>query len=203
MNLKEVILSISLIMCNTKSLTTKTRESMNAYKSEIESEKKSDCCFISLCCLLLPLTISFLLRGNSVTSIAVDSLLCQLWSRYEFVKALSKFTGSSSRICECFHWCGNWEYWCWHPSKIRYLFYWECTPGSSAELMLLPVLLLWLCFWTWWCVTDQYSAIQVIPDNNWWLFQGFWQCPLLSSDALFLMISKAVLLWSVLLFIAS
>ena len=201
-NLKKAILLISLTMCDTESLTTEVRESINACKSEIELKEKSDYCFINLCCLLLLLTISFLLKGNSVTSVAVNLLLCQLWFKYKFVKILSEFTDSSFRICECFHWCGNQEYWHQHLSEIRYLFCWECISDSSAELILLLVLLLWLCFWIWWCVADQYSVIQVIPDNNWWLFQGFWQCPLLSSDALFFMIFKAVLLWSVLLFIA-
>ena len=188
-------------MCDTESLTTEVRESMNAFKNEVESEEKSVCCFINLCYLLLPLTISFLPRGNPVTSVAVNSSLCQLWSRYKFVRALSKFTDNFFRVCKCFHWCSNQEYWCWHPSEIRYLFCWECIPDSSAELMLLPVLLLWLCSWIWWHVADQYSAIQMIPNNNWWLFQSFWQCPLLSSDALFFMMLKAVFLWSVLLFI--
>ena len=140
-NSKEVILSVSLAMCNTESLTTKTRKSMNAFKNEIESEEESVCCFISPHYLLLPLTISFLLRGNLITSVTVDSSLCQLWFRYKFVKALSEFTGSSFRICKCLHWCGNWEYWCWCSSEIRYLFCWECTPDSSAELILLLVLL--------------------------------------------------------------
>ena len=78
MNSKEVILSVSLAMCNTESLTTKTRELINAYKSEIESEKKFVCCFINLHCLLLPFTILFLPKGNLIISIAVDSLFCQL-----------------------------------------------------------------------------------------------------------------------------
>ena len=102
-NLKEVILSINLTMCNTESLTTETRKSINICKNEIESEKKSDCYFINLYHLLLPLTISFLLKGNPVTSVAVDSLLCQLWFRYKFVKALLKFTDDFFRIYECFH----------------------------------------------------------------------------------------------------
>ena len=147
-DLKEVILSVSLVMCDTESLTTKIRESMNAFKSEIESEKKSVCYFIDFCHFLLPLTIFFLFRDNFVISVAVDLLLCQLWSRYKFVRALSEFTDDSFRVCKCFHWCDNWEYWCWCPSEIRYLFCWECTSGSSVELMLLPVLLLWLHFWT-------------------------------------------------------
>ena len=121
-NLKKVILSVSLAMCDTESLTTEIRESINACKSEIKSEKKFAYCFIDFYYLLLPFTIPFLLKGNSVTSVVVDSLLCQLWSRYKFVKALLKFTDSFFRICKCFHWCGNWEYWCWYPLKIRYLF---------------------------------------------------------------------------------
>ena len=103
MNSKEAILSVSLTMCNTESLTTEARESINACKNEIESKKKSGCCFIDPYCLLLSLTISFLPKGNPVISVAVDLLLCQLWFRYKFVKALSEFTGSSFRICECFH----------------------------------------------------------------------------------------------------
>ena len=181
-------------MCNTESLTTETRESMNACKSEIESEEKSVCCFIDLHCLLLPFTIPFLFKGNPVTSVAVDLLLYQLWFRYKFVKALSKFIDDSFRICECFYWCGNQEYWHWCSSEIKYLFCWECTSGSSAELMLFLILLFWLCFWTWWHITGQYSAIQMILNNNRWLFQSFWQCPFFSSDVLFLMTSKAVFL---------
>ena len=65
-------------MCNTESLTTEVRELMNAYKNEIESEKESGCCFIDSHCLLLPFTISFLLKDNLITSVAVDSSLCQL-----------------------------------------------------------------------------------------------------------------------------
>ena len=123
MNSKEIILSVSLAICNTESLTTEVRESMNTCKNEVESEEKSDCCFINLHCLLLPFIISFLFRGNPITSVVVDSLLCQLWFRYKFVKALSEFTDDSFRVCECFHWHGNQEYWCQHPSEIRYLFY--------------------------------------------------------------------------------
>ena len=78
MNLKEAILSVSLAMCDTESLTTEIRESMNACKSEIELKKKSACCFINSHYLLLPFTISFLLKNNSVIFITVDSLLCQL-----------------------------------------------------------------------------------------------------------------------------
>ena len=78
MNSKKVILSVSLAMCDTESLTTEARESMNAFKSEVKSEEKSAYCIIDLYYLLLPLTISFLLKGNPVTSVAVDSSLCQL-----------------------------------------------------------------------------------------------------------------------------
>ena len=78
MNLKKVILSVNLAMCNTKSLTTEIRKSMNIFKNEIKLKKKSVYCFINLHCLLLSLTISFLFRGNSVISVAVDLLLCQL-----------------------------------------------------------------------------------------------------------------------------
>ena len=102
-NSKKVILSVSLAMCDTESLTTEARESMNAFKSEVESEEKSVCCFINPCHLLLPLTIFFLFKGNSVTSVAVDSSLCQLWFRYKFVRALSEFTGNFFRVCKCFH----------------------------------------------------------------------------------------------------
>ena len=123
MNLKKAILSVNLAMCNTKSLTMKIRELMNACQNEIELKKKSVCCFISLCCFLLSLTISFLFRDNPVTSVAIDLLLCQLWFRYKFFKALSKFTDDFSRICKCFHWCSNWEYWHQCSSEIRYLFY--------------------------------------------------------------------------------
>ena len=145
MNLREVILSVSLAMCDTESLIMKTRKLMNACKSEIELKKKFICCFINFCCFLLSFIIYFLLKGNSVTSVAVDSLLCQLWFRYRFVKALSEFTGDFFRICKYFHWYDNWEYWCWCPSEIRYLFCWECIPDSLAEFMLLLILLLWLC----------------------------------------------------------
>ena len=188
-------------MCNIESLITKIRESMNAYKSEIELKKRFIYYFINLCCFLLSLIICFLLKSNLIIFVVVGSLLCQLWFRYRFIKTLLKFIDSFFRICECFHWCSNWEYWCQHPSEIRYLFYWECTPDSSTEFMLLSVLLLWLCFWIWWYVADQYSAIQMIPDNNWWFFQGFQQCLLLSSNVLFFMAFKAVLLQSVLLFV--
>ena len=78
MNSKKVILSVSLIMCNTESLITEIRESMNAFKSEVESEKKSVYCFINPHHLLLPFTISFLFKGNFITFVAVDSSLCQL-----------------------------------------------------------------------------------------------------------------------------
>ena len=78
MNSREAILSVSLAMCDTESLTTEIRESMNTYKNEIESEKESVYCFINPHYLLLPLTIFFLPKGNPVTSVAVDSLLCQL-----------------------------------------------------------------------------------------------------------------------------
>ena len=78
MNLKEVILSVSLAMCDTESLITEARESMNACKNEVESKKKFDCCFINLYYFLLSLIISFLLKGNSVISVVVNSLLCQL-----------------------------------------------------------------------------------------------------------------------------
>ena len=149
MNLKKAILSVNLTICDTESLITEIRKSMNVYKNEVELKEKSVCCFINPCHLLLPLTISFLLKGNLITSIAVDLLLCQLWFRYKFIKTLLKFTDSSSRICECFYWRSNWEYWHWHPLEIRYLFCWECTPSSSAEFMLLLVLLLWLHSWTW------------------------------------------------------
>ena len=147
MNSKKAILSINLTMCNTESLTTETRKSMNAFKNEVESEKESACCFINPHCFLLPLTIFFLFKSNFVISVAVDSSLYQLWSRYKFVKALSEFTGSFFRICKYLHWHSNWEYWCWCPSEIRYLFCWKYTPDSPAELMLLSVLL-WLCSWT-------------------------------------------------------
>ena len=78
MNSREAILSVSLTMCDTESLTTEARESMNACKSEVELKEKFAHCFINPHCLLLPLTIPFLPRGNPITSIAVDSLLCQL-----------------------------------------------------------------------------------------------------------------------------
>ena len=146
MNLKKTILSVSLAMCNTESLTTETRESMNACKNEVESEEKSDCCFIDSHHLLLSLTIFFLFKNNSVISIAVDSSLCQLWSRYKFIKALSEFTDDFFRICKCFHWHSNQEYWHQHSSEIRYLFCWECIFSSQTELILLSVLLLWLYF---------------------------------------------------------
>ena len=147
-NSRKVILSVNLAMCDTESLITEIKKSMNACKSEVKSEEKSVCCFIDFHHFLLPFTISFLFKSNSVTSVTVDLLLCQLWFRYKFIKALSEFTDSFFRICECFHWCGNWEYWHQHPSEIRYLFYWECISDSSAEFMLLSVLLLWLHFWT-------------------------------------------------------
>ena len=78
MNLMKVILSVNLIMCDIESLTTETRESMNAFKNEVESEKGSVCCFINPYCFLLSLIISFLFRDNPVTSVAVNSSLCQL-----------------------------------------------------------------------------------------------------------------------------
>ena len=190
-------------MCNTESLTTEVRESMNVFKNKVKLEEKSVCYFIDFYYLLLLLTISFLLRGNSVISVAVDSSLCQLWFRYKFVRALSEFTDNSFKVCECFHWCSNQEYWCWHSSEIRYLFCWECISDSSIELMLLSVLLLWLHFWIWWCIAGQYFAIQMIPNNNWWFFQSFQQCSLLFSDVLFFMMFKTVFLWSVLLFVTS
>ena len=142
MNSKKAILSVNLAMCNTESLTIEIRESMNTCKNEVESEKKSDCCFINLCHFLLPLTIFFLLRGNSVISVAVDSLLCQLWFRYKFFKVLPEFIDGFSRIYKCFHWHSNWKYWHQHPSEIRYLFYWECISDSLVEFMLLSVFLL-------------------------------------------------------------
>ena len=103
MNLKKIILSVSLIMCNTESLTTEIRKSINVYKNEIELKKKFVYCFINFHCFLLSFTISFLFKSNLITFIAVDSLLCQLWFRYKFIKALSEFTDSFSRICKCFH----------------------------------------------------------------------------------------------------
>ena len=78
MNLREIILSVSLVMCDTESLITEARKSMNAYKNEVESEKKSVCYFIDFHYLLLPLIIFFLLKSNSVTSVVIDSLFCQL-----------------------------------------------------------------------------------------------------------------------------
>ena len=122
-NLREIILSVSLTMYNTESLTIEIKELINIYKSEIELKKKSVYYFINFYYLLLPLTISFLLKSNSVTFIVVDLLFCQLWFKYKFVKALLKFTDSFFRICECFYWHSNQKYWCWHPSEIRYLFY--------------------------------------------------------------------------------
>ena len=148
MNLKKAILLVSLAMCNIESLTTKVKKSMNACKSEIESEEKSAYCFINPHCFLSSFTIFFLFKSNSVISVAVDLLLCQLWFRYKFVKTLSEFTDNFFRICKCFYWYGNQEYWCWCSLKTRYLFYWECSPDLSAEFMLFLILLLWLCFWT-------------------------------------------------------
>ena len=100
---KEAILLISLAMCDTESLTTEVRESINACKSKVESEEKFAYCFINSYYLLLPLTILFLLKSNLIISVAVDLLLCQLWSRYKFVKALSEFTDGFSKIYECFY----------------------------------------------------------------------------------------------------
>ena len=77
-NLKEVILSVSLVMCDTELLTTEIKKSINTYKSEIELKKKSVCYFINLYCFLLLLIISFLLRGNFITSVIINLLLCQL-----------------------------------------------------------------------------------------------------------------------------
>ena len=140
-NSRKVILSVSLTMCDTESLTTEIKKSINTFKNEVESEEESAYCFINSHCFLLSLTISFLFRGNLITSVVVDSSLYQLWFRYKFVKALSEFTDGSFRICKCFHWHSNQKYWCWHPSEIRYLFCWECTSDSPVELILLLVLL--------------------------------------------------------------
>ena len=139
---KEVILLVNLAMYDTESLTTEARELMNTFKSEVESEERSVCCFIDFHYFLLSFTIFFLFKNNSVTSVVVDLLLCQLWFRYKFVRALSEFINDSFRICKCFHWCSNQEYWHQCSSEIRYLFCWECIPDSSAELMLFLVLLL-------------------------------------------------------------
>ena len=141
-NSKEIILSVSLGMCNTESLITEIRELINVCKNKIKLEEKFICCFIDLYCLLLSLTIFFLFKGNFITSVAVDSLLCQLWFRYKFVKALSEFIDGFSKIYKCFHWHSNWKYWHQHLSEIRYLFYWECISDSSVEFMLLSVFLL-------------------------------------------------------------
>ena len=88
-NSKEVILLVSLIMCDTELLTMKVKESMNACKSEMRLEERFVYYFISLYYFLLLFTISFLFKSNFVTSVAVDLSLCQLWFRYKFVEVLS------------------------------------------------------------------------------------------------------------------
>ena len=103
MNFKKAILSVSLIMYNTKSLITEIRKLINVYKNEVELEEKFVYYFINLYYFLLFFTISFLFKSNLITFIIVNSLLYQLWFRYKFIKVLSKFTDSFFRIYKCFH----------------------------------------------------------------------------------------------------
>ena len=78
MNSKKVILLINLTMCNTESLITEIRKSINIYKNEIKLKEKSVYYFINSHCLLLSLIIYFLFKDNFVTFIIINSLFYQL-----------------------------------------------------------------------------------------------------------------------------